>query len=49
MGGKVNKNYAGGICRENFKLKLFRSFFDNFFALRQKHKDEVNDLMQGLV
>ena len=47
--GKVIEIYEGVIYRENFKISPFRKVIDKLFALRQKYKDEKNDLMQGLV
>ena len=41
--------YEGVIYRENFKVSPFRKVIEKVFALRQKFKDEKNDLMQGLV
>ena len=41
--------HKGGIYRENFKKSPFRKVIERLFALRQKYKDEHNDLMQGLV
>ena len=49
IGGKVIKIYEGVIYRENFKISPFRKVIEKLFALRQKYKDEHNDLMQGLV
>ena len=49
IGGKVNEIYEGVIYRENFKISPFRKVIEKLFALRQKYKDEKNDLMQGLV
>ena len=34
---------------ENFKISPFRKVKEKLFVLRQKYKDEKNDLMQGLV
>ena len=48
-GGKVIEIYEGVIYRENFKVSPFRKVIEKLFALRQKYKDEKNDLMQGLV
>ena len=48
-GGKVIEIYEGVIYRENFKVTPFRKVIEKLFALRQKYKDEKNDLMQGLV
>ena len=41
--------YEGVIYRANFKISPFRKVIEKLFALRQKYKDEKNDLMQGLV
>ena len=49
IGGKVIEIYEGVIYRENFKISPFRKVIEKLFALRQKYKDEKNDLMQGLV
>ena len=49
IGGKVIEIYEGVIYRENFKVSPFRKVIEKMFALRQKYKDEKNDLMQGLV
>ena len=43
------KTYEGVIYREHFERSLFRIVTEKLFALRQKYKDEKNDLMQGLV
>ena len=48
-GGRVIEIYEGGLYRENFKISPFRKVIEKLFALRQKYKDEHNDLMQGLV
>ena len=48
-GGRVIEIYEGVIYRENFKISPFRKVIETLFALRQKYKDEHNDLMQGLV
>ena len=48
IGGKVIEIYEGVIYRENFKVSLFRKVIDKLFALRQKYKDENNDVMQLL-
>ena len=45
IGGKVIEIYEGVIYRENFKAVPFRKVFDNLFVLRQKYKDEGNDVM----
>ena len=49
IGGKVIQIYEGVIYRENFKISQFRKVIEKLFALRQKYKDEKNDLMQALV
>ena len=41
--------YEGVIYRENFKISPFRKVIEKLSALRQKYKDEHNELMQGLV
>ena len=49
IGGRVIEIYEGVIYRENFKVSPFRKVIDKLFALRQKYKDEGNDVMQLLV
>ena len=49
IGGRVIEIYEGVVYRENFKISPFRKVIEKLFALRQKYKDEKNDLMQGLV
>ena len=49
IGGKVVEIYEGVIYKENFKVSPFRKVFDKLFALRQKYKDENNEVMQLLV
>ena len=49
IGGKVVQIYEGVTYRKNFKISPFKKVIENLFALRQKYKDEKNDLMQGLV
>ena len=49
IGGRVIQIYEGVIYRENFKVSPFRKNIDKLFALRQKYKDENNDVMQLLV
>ena len=49
IGGKIFQIYEGVIYRENFKVSPFRNVIDKLFALRQKYKDEANDVMQLLV
>ena len=46
VGGKVIEIYEGVIYRENFRVSPFRKIIDKLFALRQKFKDEGNDVMQ---
>ena len=48
-GGRVIETYEGVIYRENFKISLFGKVIDKLFALRQKYKDEHNDLLRRLV
>ena len=47
--GKVTEIYQAVIYREKYKISPFRKVIEKLFALRQKYKDEKNDLMQGLV
>ena len=47
--GKVIEIYEGVFYRENFKISPFRKVKEKLFALRQKYKDEKNDLMQALI
>ena len=49
IGGRVIDIYEGVIYQENFKVSPFRKVIDKLFALRQKYKDEGNDVMQLLV
>ena len=49
MGGKLIQIYEGVMNRKNFKISPFRKIIEKLFTLRQKYKDEKNDLMQGLV
>ena len=49
IGGRVFEIYEGVIYRENFKISPFRKVIEKLFALRQKYKDEYNDLLQRLV
>ena len=49
IGGKVIEIHEGVIYRENFKVSPLRKVIDIFFKLRQKYKDEGNDVMQLLV
>ena len=47
--GKRAEIYEGDVYRKNFKVNPFRKVIEKIFALRQKHEDEKNDLLQGLV
>ena len=49
IGGEIVEIFEGVIYRENFKVPPFRKVIDKLFALRQKYKDENNDVMQLLV
>ena len=49
IGGKLIEVYEGVIYRESFKVSPFRKVIDKLIALRQKYKDENNDVMQLLV
>ena len=49
IGGRVVEIYEGVIYGENFKISPIRKVIENLFTLRQKYKDEKNDLMQALV
>ena len=49
IGGKVIEIYEGVIYRENFKVSPCRKVIDKLFALRQKYKEEGNEVMQLLV
>ena len=49
IGGKVVEIYEGVLYSESFKISPFRKVIENLFTLRQKYKDEKNDLMQALV
>ena len=49
IGGEVIQIYEGVFYRENFKINPFRKVIDKLFALREKYKDENNDVMQLLV
>ena len=49
IGGKVIEIYEGVNYKENFKISPFRKVIDKIFALRQKYKDEGNEVMQLLV
>ena len=49
IGGKVNEIYEGVLCRGNFKITPFTEILFELFALRQKFRDENNNVMQFLV
>ena len=50
IGGKIIiEIYEGVVYQENFTVSPFRKVIEKFFALRQKYKDENNDVMQFLV
>ena len=49
IGGRVVEIYEGVIYRENFKTPPFRKFIKELFDLRNKYKDEGNDILQNLV
>ena len=49
IGGRVIEIYEGVIYRENFKVSPFRKVIDKLFSLRQKYKDEGNEVLQLLV
>ena len=48
-GGRIIEIYEGVLYRENFKTSPFSEVIEKLFALRQKYKNEHNDLMQRLV
>ena len=49
IGGRVIEICEGVIYRENFKLNPFEKVISKLFALRQKYKEEKNEVMQLLV
>ena len=49
IAGKVKETYEGVSHRENFQASTFKKVIDKVFALRQKYKDENNEVMQLLV
>ena len=49
IGGKVDEIYESVIYREKFKVSPSRKVIAKLFELRQKYKDEKNDVMQLLV
>ena len=48
-GGKVNEIHEGVIYWEDFKISPLKKYIEKLFALKEKYKDEGNDLMQTLV
>ena len=48
-GGGVVEIYEGVIYRKNFKVSPFKKVIDKLFPVRQKYKDEKNEVMQFLV
>ena len=49
MGGKVIEIHEGIVHRRNFSVSPFKKVIDNLFEMRQKYKDENNDVLQMLV
>ena len=49
IGGRVVEIYEGVIYKENFKINPFEKVITKLFALREKYKEENNDVMQLLV
>ena len=49
IGGRVIEIYGGVIYRKNFKRNPFEKVITKLFALKQKNKEEKNDVMQLLV
>ena len=49
IGGRLVEIYEGVIYRENFKVSPFSKVIDILYKLRNKYKDEGNDVMQLLV
>ena len=45
IGGKVIEIYEGVIYRENYKVSPFKKVIDKLFDLRQKNKEENNEVM----
>ena len=48
-GGKVVEIYEGVFYRENSKISPSRKPIEKLFAMRQKYKEEHNDLIQSSV
>ena len=49
IGGEVIEIYKGVIYREKYKVSLFKKIIDNLIELRQKYKEENNEVTQILV
>ena len=49
IGGKVIQIYEGVFYRENFKISPFRKVIEKLFPLRNRYREEKNNLRQGLV
>ena len=49
IGGRLIEIYKVVIYRENFKINPFEKVITKLFALRQKYKEENDDVMQLLV
>ena len=49
IGGKVIEIYECVVYRETFEESPFKKVIDKLFELRQKYKDENNDVMPLLV
>ena len=49
IGGKVIEIYEAVIYRENYKLSPIKKVINKVFELRQKYKEENNEVMQLLV
>ena len=47
--GKVIQIFGGVIHWENFEVSQLWKVREKLFAIGQKHKDEINNLMQKLV
>ena len=47
-GGKMIQIYEGVIYRENYNVSPFKKVIDKLFELRQKYKEENNEVMQLL-
>ena len=45
VNGEAIEIYEGVISRENFEVSPFRNVTDKLFDIRQKYKDEFNDVM----